>query len=76
MFPSAIIRVSSWIISDADKKFLRNLENGDTIGCKSDMRNFPEVFPGETKQRVYDEQCLFLGDYKTVLDKEEAFQKA
>ena len=61
--------------NDPDKKFLRNLEGGDTIGYKSDAGTSLDVFHGKTKQRVYDEQRLFLGNYKTVLGKEEDLQK-
>ena len=64
------------LANDADKKFLQNLENGATIWYKSDMWNFPGVFPGATKQRVYDEQRLFLGNSKTAVRKEEALRKA
>ena len=51
--------------SDAYSNFIRNLENGDTVGYMADLGNFPEVFNGETKRRVYDEQRQFLGNYKT-----------
>ena len=40
------------------------------------MGNCAEVFTGKTKQRVCDEQREFLGNYKTVVGKEEALQKA
>ena len=62
--------------NDADKKFLQNLENGAAIGYETDLWNFPEVFTGKTKRRVYDEQRRFQGNYKTVLGKEESLQKA
>ena len=57
------------------EKFLRNLENGDTVWYKSDLVNYPEVGPVEVKQRECDEQREFLGNYKTSLCKEEALQK-
>ena len=60
--------------NDPGKKLLRTLENGATIGYKSDMGNCPEGSSGETKQRVYDGQPLFLGNYKTVSGKEEALR--
>ena len=46
------------------------------IGYGADLGNSPEVFPGKTKRRVYDEQRRFLGNYKTVLGKGDAAQKA
>ena len=57
--------------NDPCETFPGNLENGATAGYMSDLGNSPEVFHGEIKQRVYDEQRKFLGNYKTVLDKEE-----
>ena len=60
---------------DPDKEFLKNLHNVETIGYETSLRNCPEVFPGKTKQRVYDDRRSFLGNYKTVLGKEEALQK-
>ena len=41
----------------------------------SDLGDSPEVSPGEIKQRVCDEKGQFLDNYKTVLGKEEDFQK-
>ena len=46
------------------KKFLQNLENGAVIGYEADRRNYPELFHGETKRRVYGEHRSFLGNYK------------
>ena len=60
--------------NDTDKGFLQNLHKGATIGYSECLGTFPEVFPGKTKQRVYDRRN-FLGNYKTVLGKEEALQK-
>ena len=40
----------------------------------SDLRNYPEVSSGKTKQRVYDEQRQFVGNYKTVVCKGAALQ--
>ena len=62
--------------NDPDKKFLQNLENSATVGYETDLGNSPRSPPWETKQRVYDEQRRFLGNYKTVLGKEAALQKA
>ena len=61
--------------NDPDKDFLKNLANRATIGYETSLGNSPEVFPDEAKQRVYDDQRSFLGNYKTVLCKEEALQK-
>ena len=36
----------------------------------------PRSPPVELKQRVYDDPREFLGNYKTVLGKEESLQKA
>ena len=48
--------------NDPDKKLLKNLENGATIGYETDLGNCPEVAPDKTKQRVYEEQRRFLGN--------------
>ena len=61
--------------NDQDKKFLRNLENGATMGYASDLGNSTERCPGKTKQRVYDEQRRFLGNYKTALGNGGALRK-
>ena len=57
-----LLRLSE-LENDTGKKFLRNLENGDTVCYKSDCGNSPEAFHGETKQRVWNEQREFLGNY-------------
>ena len=54
---------------------LCDLENGATVGYMSDLGNCPEVFHGEIKQRVRDEQRQFRGNYKTGLVKEVDLQK-
>ena len=58
-----------------DKKFLQNLQNGATIGYESDLGSLHEVRPDKTKQRVYDEQRRFLGNYKTALGNGGALRK-
>ena len=70
-FLSAIAELEN----DPGKIFLQNLHNGATIGYEKDLGSCPEVFPGKTKQRIYDDPREFLGNYKTVLGKEEALQK-
>ena len=75
MFSSANASVSSRIRKRQWGKFLRNLENGATIGYKLELGNFQEFHMAKTKQRAYDEQRECLGNYKTVLFKEEALQK-
>ena len=57
------------------KVSLQNLRNWATIGYEEDLGSCPEVFPGKTKRRIYDDAREFLGNYKTVLGKEEALQK-
>ena len=57
------------------KKFLRNLENMDTVCYMSGLGDFPGVFADKTKQRVYDEKREFLGSYKTVLRKKDTLRK-
>ena len=63
------------IENDPGKVFLQNLHNRATIGYEKSLRSRPEVFPVIAKQRVYDDPMGFLGNYKTVLGKEEALQK-
>ena len=57
------------------RSILQNLHNGATIGYEKDPGSCPEVFPGETKQRIYDDPREFRGNYKTVPGKEEALRK-
>ena len=57
------------------RKFLRNLANGDFVGYKADVGNFPGVFHGEIKQMAYGEQREFARSYKTALCKEDALRK-
>ena len=59
--------------NDTDKVFLQNLHNGATVGYNECLGALPEVFPGKTKHRVYDDQRNSLCNYKTVLGKEESF---
>ena len=40
----------------------------------SDLGKRPEVFHGKTKQRIYDDQRQFLGNYKIAVVKEEVLQ--
>ena len=47
----------------------------ETIGYNECLGTSPEVFPDKTTQRVYDDRRNFLGNYKTVLGKEEALQR-
>ena len=60
--------------NDAGRKFLQNLDNGDTIGYKSDLGNLPEVFHGE-QNSVSTTNREFLVNYNTVLGEEEALHK-
>ena len=69
------LRIIADLEDGSDKEFLKNLHNGATIDCETSLGNCPEVFPGKTKQSVYDDRRSFLGNYKTVLGKEEALQK-
>ena len=39
------------------------------VGYMYDLRNFPEISPGETKQRVYFDHRQFGGNYKTFIGK-------
>ena len=76
MFSSANTSLSRGVRKRPRRKSSsKNLENGEAVGGKSDLGNFHEVFHGETKQRVYDEQRELVGNYKTVLCKEEPLQK-
>ena len=58
-----------------DSDLLGNLEIGATTGHMSDLRISPEGIHRRTKRRVYDEQRRFVGNYKTVVGKEEALRK-
>ena len=62
--------------NDKGKNSLGSLENGATIGYMSDFGDCAEVSDGEMKQRLYDDRMQLLGNYKTVLSKEDALQKA
>ena len=53
--------------NDSGEVFLQNLHKGATIGYNECLGTCPEVFPGKTKQRVYDDQRNFLGNYKNGL---------
>ena len=75
MFPSKHDSSSIGTGKRHRQKFLRNLENGDIVGYKSDSGNCPEVPTGEIKHRVYGEPRECLCNYKTVLCKEEALPK-
>ena len=59
-FLSAIAELEN----DPEKVFLQNIHNGATIGYEKDLGSRPEVFPGETKQRICDDPREFLGNYK------------
>ena len=61
--------------NDTGKKFPRNLENGDTVCYKPDLGNFHEAptWGGKTARLRRTE--IVLGNYKTVLGKEEASRK-
>ena len=60
--------------NDTGEEFIKSRKRGE-IGYETDLGNFPDVFTGEAKQRVYGEQRSFLVNYKTVIGKEEALQK-
>ena len=62
--------------TDSEKDFLGIPMNGATTGYDTDLGNCQDVVHGETKQRVYDNARDFLGNYKTVIGKEDALQKA
>ena len=49
--------------TDADKDFLRSLENGETVGYNSDLWNSPGFFPYKTNRRVFGAAREFLGNY-------------
>ena len=61
--------------NDPDKVFLQNLRKGETIGYNECLGTSPICLPWKKKQRFYEDQRNFLGNYKTVLGKEEALQK-
>ena len=67
-------KMSSRTGGEEDSNFRWKIENGSTGGYMSDLRNFPDVAPGETQKRVYGEQRQFPGNYKTAVGKEEALQ--
>ena len=75
MLSSKMLDFPAELEEDPGKNLLRDLENGDTIGYKAELGNCPEVSHVKLKQRVCDAAREFLGDYKTVLGKEDALQK-
>ena len=48
---------------------------GETVGYNTDLGTSADVSP-ITKRRVYDEARDFLCNYKTVIGKEDALQRA
>ena len=69
MLSSKMIKFLSELENGPGEKVRGDLENGDTIGYKPDLGNFPEVCHGAIKQRVYDAPRKFLCNYKEVLGK-------
>ena len=59
MFPIKFLSAIAELENDPYKDFIKNIENGATIGYEADLGNFHEVPHGETKLRVYDEQRCF-----------------
>ena len=76
VFQVKFLSIIADLEDDADKEFLKNLHNVETIGYGTSLGNCPEFFPDKTKQRVYADQRSFLGNYKTVLGKEGIYKKS
>ena len=57
------------------RSFLTESPQGETIDYNECLGASSEVFPGKTKQRVYEDQRNPIGNYKTVLGKEDALRK-
>ena len=75
MFQTRIYQMSIRNGPDPDSNLLGDLAKGSTFGYMSDFGKSPRSPPPyETKQRVYDEQRQFLGNYKDVVVKEDSLQ--
>ena len=59
-----------------DKKFLPKSRKRRRNSLRFRSRKSPEIFPGKTKQRVYDGRRRFLCNYKAVLGKGMIYRKS